>query len=351
MIQPGVSLRRSAWPGRMPALQCAEPEWAGHEPGRKRDLPGRDQSQCRMAGSNDAERRLQGSVFVQLSGGLGPMAALDTRRGVSTPPMPAWDRCGGSTPMASRPMLLTPPGRLSTNLLPSAARTGRVVHHASASGQILRATTATAGKPMYRTRRSRSSPQITRTSMADELMWRAVAGAAVGRSRRNARARRFVRANGAMVERHRAAANAAAAERGRLSSSHLRREVSDLSKAALRPADATVEDYRKLQKRLGIRRHVVVQPSTYGTDNRCLVDSLQAFGPEAQGIAVVDTSVTDAELETLNKAGVRGIRFIVSVPGSVPLDMLEPLSARVNGPAGTFRSSWTAMQSCRMRLC
>jgi predicted TIM-barrel fold metal-dependent hydrolase len=100
--------------------------------------------------------------------------------------------------------------------------------------------------------------------------------------------------------------------------------------AALRPADATVEDYRNLQKRLGTSRNVIVQPSTYGTDNRLLLDSLRAFGRDARGIAVVDTSVTDAELEVLNKAGVRGLRFIVSVPGGVPLDMLEPLSSRVD---------------------
>ena len=39
-------------------------------------------------------------------------------------------------------------------------------------------------------------------------------------------------------------------------------------KATLRPADATVEDYRALQKRIGTTRNVLVQPSTYGTDNR-----------------------------------------------------------------------------------
>ena len=33
--------------------------------------------------------------------------------------------------------------------------------------------------------------------------------------------------------------------------------------AVLQPPDALVADYRMLQKRSGIRRHVVVQPSTY----------------------------------------------------------------------------------------
>jgi predicted TIM-barrel fold metal-dependent hydrolase len=47
-----------------------------------------------------------------------------------------------------------------------------------------------------------------------------------------------------------------------------------------RPDGATAADYRLLQKKLGIARHVVVQPSTYGSDNRCLLDALQQFGPQ-----------------------------------------------------------------------
>ena len=76
--------------------------------------------------------------------------------------------------------------------------------------------------------------------------------------------------------------------------------------AQLRPADATVADYRALRQRLGIGRHVVVQPSTYGTDNRCLLDALSQFGADARGIAAVADTVTDSELQNLHDAGVRG---------------------------------------------
>ena len=72
--------------------------------------------------------------------------------------------------------------------------------------------------------------------------------------------------------------------------------------SALLPADASVDDYRRFQQRIGHRRHVVVQPSTYGTDNRLLVDSLAAFGPSARGVAVVDANVSGAELERLHVA-------------------------------------------------
>jgi predicted TIM-barrel fold metal-dependent hydrolase len=101
-------------------------------------------------------------------------------------------------------------------------------------------------------------------------------------------------------------------------------------RATLRPADASVEDYRALQRRIGTSRNVIVQPSTYGTDNRCTLDALVAFGPTARAVAVVDTSVSDAELKRMNDLGVRGIRFNLAQAFATTPDMLEPLSKRVN---------------------
>ncbi|WP_416773137.1 amidohydrolase family protein [Pseudomonas sp. RHF3.3-3] len=99
--------------------------------------------------------------------------------------------------------------------------------------------------------------------------------------------------------------------------------------ATLLPPDASLEDYRALQKRLGIRRMVIVTPSTYGTDNRVMLDGLLRSRGDARGVAVVDGSVTDAELARLQDAGVRGIRFNLSLGGTA-LDDLERLGARVN---------------------
>jgi len=100
--------------------------------------------------------------------------------------------------------------------------------------------------------------------------------------------------------------------------------------AQLRPPDALVADYRLLQQRLGTTRNVVVQPSTYGTDNRCMLDALAQFGPNARGVAVVNTSVADDDLKRLNEQGVRGIRFNLVQAGATTVEMLEPLSRRVN---------------------
>jgi len=100
--------------------------------------------------------------------------------------------------------------------------------------------------------------------------------------------------------------------------------------ATLRPADALVDDYRLLQKRIGTTRNVVVTPATYGTDNRVTLDAMAKFGATARGVAVVNASVTDAELKRLADLGVRGIRFNLVQAGATTVEMIEPLSTRVN---------------------
>lgn len=99
--------------------------------------------------------------------------------------------------------------------------------------------------------------------------------------------------------------------------------------ATLLPDDASLADYRLLQQRLGLQRHVLVQPSTYGVDNRLLVDTLKAAGPASRGVAVLDTSVTDAQLRDLHAAGVRGVRFNLSFLVGITAEMMEPLARRI----------------------
>jgi D-galactarolactone isomerase len=98
----------------------------------------------------------------------------------------------------------------------------------------------------------------------------------------------------------------------------------------LNPKNATVTDYRLLQKRTGTTRVVVVTPRNYATDNRVTVDALAQLGANARGVAVVHPTVTDAELKSLNDAGIRGIRFSLGGPNAVVTwDMVEPLAKRV----------------------
>jgi predicted TIM-barrel fold metal-dependent hydrolase len=100
--------------------------------------------------------------------------------------------------------------------------------------------------------------------------------------------------------------------------------------ATLRPPDALVADYRALQKRIGTARNVLVQPSTYGIDNRCHLDALAAFGPSARMVAVVNDTVSAEELKRMHALGVRGIRFNLAQAGATTPEMLEPLSRRIN---------------------
>jgi len=99
--------------------------------------------------------------------------------------------------------------------------------------------------------------------------------------------------------------------------------------AQMDPPDAPVTAYLAMCRRLGIERTVVVQSSIYGTDNRLVLESMAAIGEGARGVAVVDTSVTDSELERLTAAGVRGIRFHMLPGGVLPWDILEEMAARV----------------------
>ncbi|MFI5178225.1 MAG: amidohydrolase family protein [Vicinamibacterales bacterium] len=99
--------------------------------------------------------------------------------------------------------------------------------------------------------------------------------------------------------------------------------------AVLHPPDALVDDYRALQRRLGTTRSVIIQPSTYGTDNRCGLAALSALGSSARMVAVVNDTVTDAELKRLDGLGVRGIRFNLAQAGATTPEMITPLAKRV----------------------
>ena len=96
--------------------------------------------------------------------------------------------------------------------------------------------------------------------------------------------------------------------------------------------NATVQDYRLLQKRIGVTRVVIVTPRNYVTDNSITVDAIRQLGvANARGVAVIRPTVTDAELKDLDDAGIRGIRFTVGNPRTavVTIDMIEPLAQRI----------------------
>ncbi|MEX2376126.1 MAG: amidohydrolase family protein [Dehalococcoidia bacterium] len=79
------------------------------------------------------------------------------------------------------------------------------------------------------------------------------------------------------------------------------------------PPIATVEQCMELGASLGLERIVFVQPSGYGTDNRCQLDAAAAMGLDrARVVVALEDDVSEAELEPLSDRGVCGIRINVS---------------------------------------
>jgi predicted TIM-barrel fold metal-dependent hydrolase len=71
---------------------------------------------------------------------------------------------------------------------------------------------------------------------------------------------------------------------------------------------ATIGDLRRMHRALGIAHGLLVQPTTYGTDHRLLLDLL-ATETGYVGAAIIDDTTTDVELRRLHEGGVRSARF------------------------------------------
>ena len=97
------------------------------------------------------------------------------------------------------------------------------------------------------------------------------------------------------------------------------------------PCDAPKEKLWELRDYLGFERNVIVQATCHGADNRALVDALQASNGRARGVATVQQDVTDAELQALDAAGVRGVRFnfVKRLVDTTPREVLLSIAERI----------------------
>lgn len=75
------------------------------------------------------------------------------------------------------------------------------------------------------------------------------------------------------------------------------------------PPEARVEDFIAHLDSLGLARGVIVTASVVGTDNRSLFDALERFPDRLRGVAVLPPGASEAEIDRLHRAGVRGIRL------------------------------------------
>jgi predicted TIM-barrel fold metal-dependent hydrolase len=100
---------------------------------------------------------------------------------------------------------------------------------------------------------------------------------------------------------------------------------------AYTPDDAGIDDFERLQTRLGLSRAVFVQASCHGTDNRAMLDALHRGAGRYAGVAMVDETFTDDDLADLHRAGVRGTRFnfVAHLGGAPDLPAMGRIVERV----------------------
>jgi predicted TIM-barrel fold metal-dependent hydrolase len=97
------------------------------------------------------------------------------------------------------------------------------------------------------------------------------------------------------------------------------------------PPDAPAARLRELHGILGVDRAVIVQASCHGTDNRSTLDAIARSNGAYRGIAIVDGSVTEAELRALDEGGIRGVRFnfVRHLGGTPDLEVFDRVLDRI----------------------
>ena len=97
------------------------------------------------------------------------------------------------------------------------------------------------------------------------------------------------------------------------------------------PCDAGKAQLFALRDHLGFARNVVVQATCHGADNRAMVDACRASGGKVRGVATVKRSISDADLQALHAAGVRGVRFnfVKRLVDFTPQDELMEIASRI----------------------
>ena len=100
---------------------------------------------------------------------------------------------------------------------------------------------------------------------------------------------------------------------------------------AYTPPDSGIDDFERLQERLGLSRAVFVQASCHGTDNAAMIDAIQRGQGRYAGVAMIDSSYTDGDLAHLHENRVRGIRFnfVAHLGGAPDMDEFWQLVHRV----------------------
>jgi predicted TIM-barrel fold metal-dependent hydrolase len=98
------------------------------------------------------------------------------------------------------------------------------------------------------------------------------------------------------------------------------------------PEPATVPEMRALHKALHTPRVIIVQPTVYGTDNTCTLESMKLLGPGARAVVVIDDKTPESALDDMARLGIRGIRINLETVGQT-----DPAIARQRFAAAVER--------------
>lgn len=99
------------------------------------------------------------------------------------------------------------------------------------------------------------------------------------------------------------------------------------------PCDAGKQKLYQLRDFLGFEKNVIVQATCHGADNSAMVDAVRSSNGKAKGIATVRAGVPESQLEELNDAGVKGVRFnfVKRLVDAAPKDELLSIANRIAG--------------------
>jgi 2-pyrone-4,6-dicarboxylate lactonase len=97
------------------------------------------------------------------------------------------------------------------------------------------------------------------------------------------------------------------------------------------PPASPLSHYHQLMTHLGIDRGVVIQPMAHGHDNAVTLDAIARSDGRLMGIAKVDDTFTDSDLDALHAGGIRGVRFnmIAESGGTGNLALIDSVVDRI----------------------
>ena len=93
--------------------------------------------------------------------------------------------------------------------------------------------------------------------------------------------------------------------------------------------DGALTKYREVMDVLSIRRFAIVQPSFYGTDNRCLLDALALAGEAARGVVMIDEGLPSTTLDAMHRANVRAVRLDLFARAEQPTAEIQSYISRM----------------------